>query len=46
MADTSFVLNEKFCSAEDDRRKERFQKELERYIVDALSTAALPEEDA
>ena len=39
MEKTSFILHEKFHSAINQRRKERFQQEFERYIVDKLSAA-------
>ena len=42
MEKTPLILHEKFRSETDQQRKERFQKEFERYIVDALSAADLP----
>ena len=39
MEKTSFILHEKFNSAINQQRKERFQQEFERYIVDSLSAA-------
>ena len=39
MEKTSFILHEKFHSAINQQRKERFQQEFERYIVDRLSAA-------
>ena len=39
MEKTSFILYEKFQSETDQQRKERFQKAIERYIVDRLSAA-------
>ena len=39
MEKTSFILHEKFYSAINQQRKERFQQEFERYIVDRLSAA-------
>ena len=36
MEKTPFILNEKFCSDNNEQRKEHFQKEFERYIVDEL----------
>ena len=41
MAKTSFILHEKFHSETNQQRKERFEQELERYIVDMLSAADL-----
>ena len=41
MENTPFVLNEKFRSENDSQKKERFQKEFERYIADKLSASAL-----
>ena len=41
MAKTSFILHEKFRSETSQQRKERFEQELERYIVDMLSAADL-----
>ena len=41
MERTSFILHEKFCSETNQQRKERFEQELERYIVDMLSAADL-----
>lgn len=43
MENAPFVLNEIFRSEDDKQRKEQFQKEFERYIVDSLS-AAVPSE--
>ena len=40
MEKTPFILHEKFCSDNNEQRKEHFQKEFERYIVDELSNAA------
>ena len=37
MEKTSFILHEKFHSAINQQRKECFQQEFERYIVDRLS---------
>ena len=39
MEKTSFILHEKFHSETNQQRKERFEREFERYIVDMLSTA-------
>ena len=40
MKKTLFILHEKFRSeTSQQRRKEQFQKEFERYILDRLSTA-------
>ena len=39
MKKTLFILHEKFRSETSQQRKERFQKEFERYILDRLSTA-------
>ena len=39
MEKTSFILHEKFHSAINQQRKERFRQEFERYIVDRLSAA-------
>ena len=39
MEKTPFILHEKFYSAINQQRKERFQQEFERYIVDRLSAA-------
>ena len=39
MEKTSFILYEKFQSEANQQRKECFQKEFERYIVDKLSAA-------
>ena len=39
MEKTSFILHEKFYSAINQQRKERFQQEFERYIIDRLSAA-------
>ena len=41
MEKTPFILHEKFCSDNNEQRKEHFQNEFERYIVDELSNAAL-----
>ena len=41
MEKTSFILYEKFQSETNQQRKERFEHELERYIVDMLSAADL-----
>ena len=41
MAKTSFILHEKFHSETNQQRKERFELEFERYIVDMLSAADL-----
>lgn len=41
MERTSFILHEKFCSETNQQRKEHFEQELERYIVDMLSAADL-----
>ena len=40
MEKTPFILHEKFCSDNNEQRKEHFQKEFERYIVDSLSDTA------
>ena len=37
MKKTPFILHEKFCSDNNEQRKEQFQKKFERYIVDELS---------
>ena len=42
MEKTPFILNEKFCSDNNEQRKERFQKEFERYIIDGLLNAVPP----
>ena len=34
MKKTPFILHEKFRSDNNEQRKERFQKEFERYIID------------
>ena len=39
MEKTSFILHEKFYSAINQQRKERFQQEFERYIIDRLTAA-------
>ena len=39
MEKTPFILHEKFRSDNNEQRKEQFQKEFERYIVDSLSHA-------
>ena len=39
MEKTSFILYEKFRSETNQQRKERFEREFERYIVDKLSAA-------
>ena len=39
MEKTSFILYEKFQSETNQQRKERFEREFERYIVDMLSAA-------
>ena len=36
MKKTPFILHEKFCSDNNEQRKEDFQKEFERYIIDGL----------
>lgn len=41
MEKTSFILYEKFRSETNQQRKERFEREFERYIVDMLSTTDL-----
>ena len=41
MERTSFILYEKFCSETNQQRKEHFEQELKRYIVDMLSAADL-----
>ena len=41
MERTSFILHEKFRSETNQQRKERFEQEFERYIVDMLSAADL-----
>ena len=41
MEKTSFILHEKFRSETNQQRKERFEREFERYIVDMLSAADL-----
>ena len=40
MEKTPFILHEKFRSDNNEQRKEHFQKEFERYIVDELSDTA------
>jgi len=40
MKKTPFILHEKFRSDNNEQRKEHFQKEFERYIVDELSDTA------
>ena len=37
MKKTPFILHEKFRSDNNEQRKEHFQKEFERYIVDEMS---------
>ena len=32
MEKTPFILHEKFCSDNNEQRKEHFQKEFERYV--------------
>ena len=39
MEKTSFILHEKFHSETNQQRKERFEREFERYIIDRLSAA-------
>ena len=39
MEKTSFILYEKFRSETNQQRKERFEQEFERYIVDRLAAA-------
>ena len=39
MEKTSFILYEKFRSETNQQRKERFEREFERYIIDRLSAA-------
>ena len=39
MEKTSFILYEKFHSETNQQRKERFEREFERYIIDRLSAA-------
>ena len=39
MKKTPFILHEKFRSDNNEQRKERFQKEFERYIIDGLLNA-------
>ena len=41
MEKASFILYEKFRSETNQQRKERFEQELERYIVDRLTTVDL-----
>ena len=41
MEKTTFILHEKFRSETNQQRKERFEREFERYIVDMLSAADL-----
>ena len=41
MKKTPFILHEKFRSDNNEQRKERFQKEFERYIIDGLLNAFL-----
>ena len=41
MEKTSFILYEKFRSETNQQRKERFEREFKRYIVDMLSAADL-----
>lgn len=36
MKKTPFILHEKFRSDNNEQRKEDFQKEFERYIIDRL----------
>lgn len=40
MEKTSFILYEKFRSETNQQRKERFEREFERYIIDRLSVTA------
>ena len=42
MKKTPFILHEKFRSDNNEQRKERFQKEFERYIIDGLLNAVPP----
>ena len=37
MEKNPFILHEKFRSDNNEQRKEHFQKEFERYIVDEMS---------
>ena len=37
MKKTPFILHEKFRSDNNEQRKERFQKEFERYIIDEIA---------
>jgi len=39
MKKTPFILHEKFRSDNNEQRKEDFQKEFERYIIDGLLNA-------
>ena len=39
MKKTPFILHEKFCSDNNEQRKEDFQKEFERYIINGLLNA-------
>ena len=39
MEKTSFILYEKFRSETNQQRKERFEREFERYIIDRMSAA-------
>ena len=39
MEKTHFILHEKFRSDNNEQRKEQFQKEFERYIIDRLLNA-------
>ena len=43
MEKTPFILHEKFRSDNNEQRKEDFQKEFERYIIDGLLNAVLQE---
>lgn len=36
MEQSGFVLQEQFCSQTEERRRESFQKEFERYIADSI----------
>ena len=43
MKKTPFILHEKFRSDNNEQRKERFQKEFERYIIDGLLQDPAPD---
>ena len=40
MEKTVFVLHEKFCAENEERRKEVFRREFTRYILDTLAADA------